>query len=169
MQPTLAIASSLLVQDSQATIYVGSASSFEARFDQFRRNLDDASSSSSASARIFRVDLGPTDDVEDYSKHMLRRDSNRLLYLFGTHRHSRGNPIPFFNYWQAFAAGTEEQRLITIQRILRIIDKIRPDMIIVDQIYGTPFDGELHSFPAFGHLVSFVSFLVFFFEMSSSE
>lgn len=138
MQPALAVASAMLDKDSQAKIYIASGSSFQARFERFTRILNP-----SAATRIFCLDLGHTDDVEDYSQHMLHRHSDRLPHLFGTHRHARGNPIPFFNYWQAFAAGTEEQRLITIQRILRIIDTIRPDMIVVDQIYGTPFDGEL--------------------------
>lgn len=146
MQPALAIAFALLREDVDGQIYIASGSSFHGRFEGFVAGL-----SAAAATRIFRLDLGDTDDVEDYSKNMLRRDSNRLPALFGTHRHSRGNPVPFFNYWQAFAAGNEAQRLATVQRILRIIDRIRPDMVVVDQIYGTPFDGEsilLFPFPA---------------------
>lgn len=140
MQPVLAIAAALLGQDPAASIYVGSGSSFEQGFESFVQALGD---DPAAAAQVFRLDLGRTDDVEDYSKHMLGQDAdNHRRALLGSHRHARGNPIPFFNYWQAFAAGSEEQRLATIQRILRIIDKIRPDMIIVDQVYGTPFDGN---------------------------
>jgi len=168
MQPMLAIAAALLEQDPTASIYVGTGSSFEQGFERFKRSLGD---DSAASTRVFRLDLGRTDDVEDYSKPMLKRDQKKHPRLFGSHRHARGNPIPFFNYWQAFAAGSEEQRLATIQRILRIIDKMRPDMIIVDQIYGTPFDGKscCHSDLLFGDFLGLKTLqLVFIFTIDKS-
>lgn len=145
MQPVLAVAAALLHLQPQATVCIASASSFDGAFQRFKSSLDD-----SVAARLLRSDIGRTDDVEDYSRRMLARDPSKHPRLFGTHRHARGNPIPFFDYWQAFAAGSEEQRLATIQRILRLVDAIRPDMIIVDQIYGTPYDGESIALPPFG-------------------
>lgn len=161
MQPTLAVAEALLRRDPQCQIYIASGSSFEKKFDDFKSSLADELMKN----RISRVDLGSTDDVEDYSRHMLKvsaihsKSSNdeddddddassdpsspsSIRRLYGTHRHARGNPIPFFDFWEAFASGSELQRLATIQRVLGIVDAIKPDMIIVDQIYGTPFDGE---------------------------
>lgn len=142
MRPTLAIAAALLDEDLDGTVYIASGSSFERSFTRYKQSLDNNNGDAVAAGRIFRLDLGQSDDVEDYSKHLLKPDASKNPRLFGSHRHARGNPIPFFNYWQACAAGSEEQRLATIQHILQSIDKIRPDMIIVDQIYGTPYDGK---------------------------
>lgn len=146
MQPTLAVVEALLHEDPSSSIYIASGSSFKNRFNSFISSLSLPSSSVVLPEnRIFRIDLGITDDVEDYSKNMLKQNNDKKPELFQSHRHERGNPIPFFDYWNAFAAGSEDDRLATINRMLGIIDKIKPDMIIVDQIYGTPFDGEFFS------------------------
>lgn len=142
MQPTLAVAEALLSEDPTSTIYIGSGSSFQSRYETLISTI-----SSDLEDRLFRIDLGGTDDVEDYSHNMLKKNKNKNPELFQSHRHERGNPIPFFNYWAAFAAGSQSQRIATIQRTLKIINRLKPDMIVVDQIYGTPFDGEYDCIP----------------------
>ncbi|KAK9893500.1 glycosyltransferase family 1 protein [Cystobasidium minutum MCA 4210] len=140
MQPTLAVAEALLSEDPTSTIYIGSGSSFQSRYETLISTI-----SSDLEDRLFRIDLGGTDDVEDYSHNMLKKNKNKNPELFQSHRHERGNPIPFFNYWAAFAAGSQSQRIATIQRTLKIINRLKPDMIVVDQIYGTPFDAVRYS------------------------
>lgn len=153
MQPTLAVVEALLHEDPTSSIYIASGLSFKNRFNSFISSLSLSSSSSPVllpyENRIFRIDLGITDDVEDYSKNMLKQNNEKKPELFQSHRHERGNPIPFFDYWNAFAAGSEYDRLSTVNRILGIIGKVKPDMVIVDQIYGTPFDGESFALPHF--------------------
>lgn len=94
MQPTLAVIDALLHLDPTSLIYIASGSSFKARYDALPFHQHHRS-------RVVRLDLGSTDDVEDYSINMLRRNKHRKPELFQSHRHRRGNPIPFFNYWQA--------------------------------------------------------------------
>jgi hypothetical protein len=175
MQPTLAVAEALLHQDTRNMVHIGSGSSFfrgnDSQASAFQRFLSSLGSSN-LKKRVIPIDLGETDDVEDYSRYMLLNDDTtsintttscsystpsdsfrpflerkqNSLHLLGTHRHARGDPIPFFNFWSAFAAGNKNDRLNTISKILKIIEEIKPDMIIVDQIYGTPFDGTYDSF-----------------------
>lgn len=190
MQPALAIAHALQIQDVEAEIFIASGSSFGRRWmpnpakepksglsranptessahadkkssaelipeagvkevkihsNSYLPSLEKSASQSESSAfRFTPIDLGTTKDVEDYSHHMLRPSdfSAPSSLSFGSHKHERGNPIPFFDFWEEFAAGTEDERMNTIQKVLTIIDGIRPDMIVVDQIYATPFDGK---------------------------
>ena len=137
LQPIYAISELLLSQNENAQIYLASGSSFATRFKTFHDSLP-----FNSQTRLSRIDLGKTDDVEDYSARMLKPDPGKRPDLFGSHRHARGDPRPFLRYWQVFAAGSEKDRLATIARVKRILQEIKPDMIIVDQIYSTPFDGK---------------------------
>ena len=136
LQPVYAITETLLCNDVNAQVYIASGSSFAKRFEGFRDSLP-----LNCQPRLCRIDLGKTDDAEDYSARMLKPDPAKRPDLFGSHRHARGDPRPFMRYWEVFAAGSEPERLATIRRIKCMLKELKPDMIIVDQIYGNPFDG----------------------------
>lgn len=144
LQPIYAVIEHLLHSRPNAVAYIASGSTFRPRFDAFCESLEP-----SLVSRLVRLDLGTTDDVQDYSRGMLNADAGKRPDLFDSHRHACGDPRPFLDYWETFAAGSEADRLATIERCKEVIARIRPAMIIVDQIYGTPFDGRpsstLHS------------------------
>lgn len=137
LQSIYAIAERLVDNHPLNTVYIASGSTFEPRFETFKASLHGFEN---LDERLHRVDIGRSDDVEDYSLHMLKKHPSKGQDRFGSHRHERGNPIPFLDYWELFAAGTEEERLATIKRVRSVIRDVKPDLVVVDQIYGTPFD-----------------------------